>query len=180
MKPSKAFIEHALAACIAAALIVIGEKVLGEGLGRDALFLLAGGFGAKPVLAVARSGKASAKLLPFIVFVITTFSCVPHGPIDWPRVVQCGPDISDIIGAVTRILLSDNHESDAATLSGRAKDELSGLARTHGPDTVLCVIERLVNDWTAPGAASDPTRALGAARGQAFLDEVGVDIVTGP
>jgi hypothetical protein len=99
-------------------------------------------------------------------------ACGPHGPINWPGLFQCAPGISDLVGVVSRILIADG-PADQTDMSTRGKRELEDLARTHGPSTVACVVERVVRDWNAPGAAQEPLRLAAAARGQAFLDQVG-------
>jgi hypothetical protein len=58
-------------------------------------------------------------------------------------------------------------------MSTRGKRELEDLARTHGANTVACVVQRVVSDWNAPGAAQEPLRLAAAARGQDFLHQVG-------
>jgi len=100
--------------------------------------------------------------------------CVPHSPINWPGVVQCEPGISDLVSTVSRILIGDGPE-DQKTISARGKDALEELARTHAPGVVACVVERVVHDWTSPGAAPEPRRLAAAARGRSFLNAVGTD-----
>lgn len=90
-------------------------------------------------------------------------------PVSWPRLVQCAPSVEDVVGAVGRILLADD---DDASISARGKRELEDLARVHGPSTIACLIERLVQDWTDPGKAQDPLLTHSAERGRAFLREV--------
>lgn len=103
---------------------------------------------------------------------LVLLSCGPHGPINWPGLVECAPGISDLVGVVSRILLGAG-PADQTELGTRGKRELEDLARTHGASTVACVIERVVSDWTAPGAAQEPLRLAAAARGRAFLSDVG-------
>lgn len=108
------------------------------------------------------------------VVLILFASCGPRGPINWPGMVECAPGISDLVGVVSRILLGDG-PADQTAIGTRAKHELEDLARAHGADTVACVVERVVTDWNAPGAAQEPLRLAAAARGQDFLHQVGSD-----
>jgi len=84
-------------------------------------------------------------------------------PVNWPELVECGPGVSDLIGIVTEVLLGD----------GDVRTELDNLARTNGTETVVCVVERLRSDWSAPGASATPQRAKGVDRADAFLTDVG-------
>lgn len=102
-----------------------------------------------------------------------------RGPINWPGLVKCAPGISDLIASVSRVLIGDGPQ-DQTSISGRGKNELEDLARVHGPGTVACVVERLVNDWTGAGAAQEPLRLAAAARGQDFLTKVGTDAQLSP
>lgn len=92
-------------------------------------------------------------------------------PVNWPAYTDCAPEVSDLVGTVSRILLGDG-DADHRDIGDRAKDELTDLARAHGADTVACLVQQVVSDWTAPGAAQEPLRLSAAARGQDFLRDV--------
>jgi hypothetical protein len=109
--------------------------------------------------------------LVLVLVAVSAVSCtIPGHGIAWPKLVQCAPDVSDAVGTVGRILLADGDDS---SIGQRGKRELADLAARVGPKTVACLIERLVSDWTAPGASQDPLLIHSAERGRAFLAEVG-------
>ena len=85
------------------------------------------------------------------------------GPVNWPEALKCGPGISDLIGIVSEVLLGTTN----------VKKELESLALTHGTTTVVCLVEQLRSDWSAPGAAASPARVHGVQRADAFLSEIG-------
>lgn len=106
----------------------------------------------------------------------TAPSCLPEtqvGGVDWPKVAKCGPNVDDVVGAVERVLLSDG----TGSLSDRAKHELEQLAQQHGANTVACLVDLIVQQWTSPGAAQLPDRIAGASRGRGFLSAAGVERV---
>ena len=110
------------------------------------------------------------------VLALLLVSCTPQHKVDWPRVLECGSKVSDIVATVTRILLADGPRG----LSDMRRKELLELATKHGSEAVACTINQLVHDWTGPGAALAPETLDAAQRGQAFLESVGVEEVTGP
>ncbi len=102
-------------------------------------------------------------LLVLLSVLLTTAPACELGPINWPNALKCGPGVDDAIGSVSEVLLGN---SDVAK-------ELESLAYTHGTDTVVCLVERLRSDWSAPGASATPARANGVQRADAFLTEIG-------
>jgi hypothetical protein len=99
-----------------------------------------------------------------------------NGPgLDWPDVVECGPTVGNLVGTVSRVL----HEGarDQKTIGEAARAELEQLGLKHGTKTVACLVERLVHDWTSPGASAHPDRMAAAARGRDFLDDVGTKAI---
>jgi hypothetical protein len=95
----------------------------------------------------------------------------------WPDVVECGPDISDVIGTVTNILLRGT--SGETNLAEVAKDELKQLAEEHGANAVVCAIDKLAGksgDWFAPGATQTPERMGAAQRGRNFLESESIEV----
>jgi hypothetical protein len=106
--------------------------------------------------------------------------------VNWPDVVQCAGDgVSSALPAVSTILATDGGP-EQTTLTPSAKEQLRQLALKFNVSTVACGIQRLVSDWTRPPAASapdgtaplaqDPQILAAAARGQAFLEEVGTTV----
>lgn len=91
--------------------------------------------------------------------------------VNWPAVASCAPSTSDVVGSVSRILLTDG-TADERSISERAVGELEGLARTHTPQLVACLVDELVRGWSRPGAAAHPARVAATARGQDFLRRV--------
>jgi hypothetical protein len=94
----------------------------------------------------------------------------------WPKVAECGgAAVSDLLGVVGRILMSGS----GPRIDAASKAELEQLAVAHGGSVVACVVDRLVRDWTSPGAAAVPERLEAASRGRDFLHEVGT-VTYGP
>lgn len=112
----------------------------------------------------------AVRTLMGLALALSLTGCTPQKRVDWPKVLECGPDISDIITTVTRILLADGPRS----LSPSSTDELRDLALVHGTDVVACTIERLIQDWTRPGSAQAPETLMAASRGRQFLETQGV------
>lgn len=80
----------------------------------------------------------------------------------WPDVAKCAPNPGDLIGEVTQILLS----------GGDYETALEQEAIKDGGAAVVCAVNTLVRDWTAPGAARNALRTDALTRGQAFLAHV--------
>lgn len=103
-------------------------------------------------------------------------ACAKSGagaPVQWPARVQCPASVDDLIATVSRILVGAGPPEQRA-LGEAARAELEAQARRHGSDKVVCMIERLASDWSAPDAAQEPLRLAAAARGRNFLQTVGV------
>lgn len=114
------------------------------------------------------------------VLAVTALACAPSclpdsqgGGVDWPKVAKCGPSVDDVVGAVERVLLSDG----TGGMSDRAKSELEQLAQKHGANTIACLVDLLIQQWTSPGAAQLPERIAAAGRGRGFLSAEGVERV---
>lgn len=101
--------------------------------------------------------------------------CLPGcaaGQVVWPHIVTCattaaGPLVND----VSQILLG----------GGDVASQLEALAETQGVDVVACVVNQLVNAWTAANPsglekAEDPAHAAAAERGKAFLESHGINV----
>ena len=95
------------------------------------------------------------------------------GKIDWPAVVECGPDVPDVVATVSRILLDgsgfDIDEDDRA--------ELERVAAEHGPRTVICLVDLLIQEWVSPGATQTQERFQAVERGRDFLRETGTRVM---
>lgn len=98
--------------------------------------------------------------------------CGPNGPlaqINWPDKVECLPPVGNVLGAAASILLS-GFDGD------KVESGLKELGEKHGFDTVICAVESLRRDWTAPGAAMSVERLKGIQAAEAFLVKVGTKI----
>jgi predicted small lipoprotein YifL len=165
-------LARVLICCVAGAVhALLGDELKFE----SAVDLLTGvmvGWGLLP-----RPGdKTRAYRVPMLMLLALALSvqaCGQQRPFSWPDALKCAPGIPDIIGVVSRVLLSDGSDNDL-DISERGKAELTRLAVEHGADTVACVVDKLVDDWTSPGRSLHPTTLAAAARGQDFLNEIGV------
>jgi hypothetical protein len=104
----------------------------------------------------------------YLLLAALFFSCTTGtpSPVNWPGVVQCvTPIASDVIAQVEGLLLSDG----TGTLSQGVIAELEQLAQAHGADTVACLVNQAIQDWTKSTAAANEVRQAAAVRGQAFL-----------
>jgi hypothetical protein len=109
--------------------------------------------------------RALALAMLTLVFCQTLPACGLFGPVDWPKVAQCGGEIaSDLLGVVSRILL----------VGAAVDDQLQQLAEEHGAKTIACVVDEVVNTYRRPGASMTPETEAAAARGEAFLLDHGV------
>lgn len=107
-----------------------------------------------------------------LVLVAAMLASCTVPPVHWPRVVHCLPVVTDLAEEVEKILYADG--SHEAKLANCHRLELRELAALRGAGPVVCVIEQLVEGWTAQG--EDPAQAAAraaAARGRSFLHDVG-------
>lgn len=114
-------------------------------------------------------------------------ACVPPGhPLAWPRVVECGPTVDQLLPTVSAIVLDQGQPGE--TFTDQAQRELEELARQHGPATVACLVQRVVQQFMAqdtsrmaaspgPDPGRDAAREAAARRGQVWLQAQGVDEV---
>lgn len=103
----------------------------------------------------------------------------PDGPVAWPKLVQCSPSADTLLDTVSRILLDQGQPGE--TLSDQAQRELEDLARQHGPATIACLVQKVVDGFMAQDssrmAAGYPAvRGAAAARGRAFLSEHDIEV----
>lgn len=122
---------------------------------------------------INKGSKLPSAPTSMFVLALCLSSCTPQKTVDWPRVLECGTKVTDIITTVTRILLQDG----MLAMSPRSREELLELGRQHGGGEVACAVQRAVNDFTGPGAAITAETGGAAARGLWFLDSVGVEEV---
>jgi hypothetical protein len=113
------------------------------------------------------------KLLLTVLCAACLSSCANLPPINWPKLIHCTPGVSDLINVVTLILVADDQDDSRLTACGAR--ELAELALRRGPEAVVCIVERLVEDWTAPTGPPEPKRLAAAARGRHFLKDVGTE-----
>lgn len=109
------------------------------------------------------------------VFALSLPACSKLPPVKWPELVNCGTDAGrDLVDDATQILYTDGG-IDKHTIGDKAKDLLTDLARDHGADVVACVVQRLIDTWTEPGATAEPRRTAATDRARDFLAKVGTD-----
>lgn len=112
------------------------------------------------------------------VFAFSLPACATLKKVEWPKLLNCASDVgADLVDDVTQILYVEG--VDKHTIGDKAKDLLTDLARDHGADVVACVVQRLIDTWTAPGAAAEPRRAAAADRAKDFLYGVGTTAASG-
>ncbi len=111
---------------------------------------------------------------------VTVLSCTPpeqSKKLNWPEVAkECVPAKSELVDTVAEVLLSDGD----ASLSDRAFNLLEKLAYQETPEAVVCAVNELHSQWTAPStkrtaeAAKDNALSHTAAkRADEFLERVG-------
>jgi hypothetical protein len=90
-----------------------------------------------------------------------------HQQFNWPKVVSCSPEPTEIIGDVGQVLIT----------GGDYLAALEALAKKYGANLVTCAVDELVTEWSAPGAARNEIRDAGAQRGRQFLASQGITVV---
>lgn len=110
----------------------------------------------------------------WLAVVALVVGCGGAGPqFQWPRLVECAAGVPDAIGKVSTILIADKGDHGISEDAGR---QLLDLGKQVGGDAVVCAVQRLVTDWLAPGAAQAPEQLAAAARGKAWLAQVGTEV----
>ncbi len=112
--------------------------------------------------------------------IAATFLLVAFAPgcdaipgVDWPTALHCGSRAADdLFPTVSGILLDGSGDS----MSERGKRGLEDLALEHGADIVACLVDRLIQRWTAPGATTSPERSEAVTRAQAWQVDVGTEV----
>ena len=117
--------------------------------------------------------KSSLAILLVAGLAVTSCTKTPL----WPAVAQCSGDVNGVVGQVTQILLNDKGDGE---LSSAGVKELENLALRYGGDTVVCLIDELVNEWTAPAATQHPGRRAAAIRAEKFLQSTGTKVLIKP
>jgi hypothetical protein len=108
-------------------------------------------------------------LLAAMAITLLCAACLPDsqgGGVDWPEVAHCGPSVPDLVSDVSHVLLA----------GGDPAPQLRDLAVEHGADVVVCLVDLLRRDWTAPGSAPEPHRLAAARRAQDWLTSVGTRV----
>lgn len=102
---------------------------------------------------------------PYILLAALVFApaCKQLEAINWPEVIKCGLGDRALLGEITEILRGD----------GDPKAKLEDLARTHGTDAVVCLVEVLRADQSAPALDKMPGRSQIVERANTFLREAG-------
>lgn len=85
----------------------------------------------------------------------------------WPTAAKCAPSNSQAINAVADVLLQ----------GGNYESNLEALGKRFGASAVVCIVNSLVADWSAPGkTGASPALVAAKGRGEAFLAKVGTRI----
>ena len=115
--------------------------------------------------------RARRWTFPLMVAVsIAATSCTPLRDVIWPTTVKClTTPASALVAEVRTIVERDGLD---AVFSAASVDALEDLARSYGPEAVVCVIKELIDAYTAPtGMQAPPDRLAAARRAQDFLNE---------
>lgn len=105
-----------------------------------------------------------------IAILLAAPSCSTLKDVIWPTTVKClTTPATALVADVRRIVEQDGLD---AVFSPAAVDALEDLARSYGPEAVVCVIKELIDAYTAPtGMQAPPDRLAAARRAQDFLNE---------
>ncbi len=98
------------------------------------------------------------------------FGCTALKDVIWPTTVKClSAPAADLVQDVKLIVERDGLDK---VFSSHSLDMLEDLARSYGPEAVICVLKELINAYTAPtGMQAPPDRLAAARRAQDFLNE---------
>lgn len=95
--------------------------------------------------------------LTLAVLLAAISGCKPDS-IDWPKVVSCGaPAASSLFSDVMGIVTQDGF---GAAFSDASITALEDMAKVHGPSTIACVLDELLNGKIAPRGVDDETLPL--------------------
>jgi len=133
---------------------------------------------------IHRLARTALALLSFALLTAASPGCLSNTPgdpnpdhsIDWPSYVDCGPDVSDLIGVVTRIVMSNDGFAQGKELADNAVAELEALAKEHGGETVACLLDRVIADWSRPGAAASEQIGPALERAKSFMRSEGIEV----
>lgn len=96
--------------------------------------------------------------------------CTPLRDVIWPTAVKClSAPAEALVDGVKDIVARDGFDN---VFSGDSLSMLEDLARSYGPEAVVCVLQALLDKYTAPtGMAAPPENLARARRIQDFLNE---------
>lgn len=94
--------------------------------------------------------------------VLAAASCTTLRDVIWPTTVKClTAPASELVADVTRIVQEDGLSD---IFGPKALAELEDLAKSYGPEAVICVLKELIDAYTAPTGMQAPPERLAAAR----------------
>lgn len=89
-------------------------------------------------------------------------SCTTLKDVIWPTTVKClSLPAAELIEDVKRIVAVDGLSE---VFGSQALAELEDLARSYGPEAVVCVLKELIDAYTAPTGMQAPPENLARAR----------------
>jgi hypothetical protein len=103
-------------------------------------------------------------------------SCSVLKDIVWPTTVKClTTPAAGLVEKVQKIVEADGLGN---VFSPATVDALEDVARTYGPEVVVCILKELIDAYTAPtGMQAPPDRLAAARRTQDFLNEHDIVVV---
>lgn len=97
-------------------------------------------------------------------------ACTTLKDVIWPTTVKCLT--APAAALVEDVRLVVERDGIDKVFSSGSLDMLEDLARSYGPEAVVCVLRELIDAYTAPtGMAAPPEKLAGARRIQDFLNE---------
>lgn len=106
------------------------------------------------------------RYIALILLSLTFSGCSNFSEPDWPEMLTCAPDSSQLVGRVGEVLYNEQDPKDA----------LVNLAKEEGPNVVVCIVRQLWDRWTSPGAAITVQRTLAIHNAEQFLKSVGTEV----
>lgn len=111
------------------------------------------------------------KNIAFAIIIALTAAqgCGSFGKVAWPSVVTCaGVVAAEAFDAVKAILQADNLLDG---LSADSEAKLEALAVKYGPELVVCLVSRAIDEWMGPDKpAASQEQSQAAKRGQDWLN----------
>ena len=111
-----------------------------------------------------------------LAVMIALSGCDTLRQVVWPTTVKClTTPAAGLVEKVQRIVEADHLGN---TFSPEVVDALEDVARTYGPEVVVCILKELIDAYTAPtGMQAPPDRLAAARRSQDFLNEHDIVVV---